>query len=238
MKLAIIGYGKMGREIERVALERNHTILVRIDNPKDWETGSSELGNCDAALEFSTPGTVVENLRRCFVAGVPVVTGTTGWNDKLEELKAECLNHNGTLFHASNFSIGVNLFFDINRRLARLMEPLQEYDVRIEEIHHVQKLDAPSGTAITLANDILDVNKRKSSWILGTASGEDQMSITSVREGTVPGTHRVEWDSDTDTITLKHEAKSRRGFAVGAVAAAEFIAGKKGIYGMRDLLNL
>jgi len=238
MKLALIGYGKMGKAVEEEAVLRNHTISLVINDAGEWADKFHLLKTCDAAIEFTMPGVAVSNIFKCFDAGVPVVCGTTGWHDALEEVKSRCTQQNGTLFYASNFSPGVNMFFEINRRLAQLMNKLPEYEVKIEEIHHVQKLDAPSGTAITLANDIIGNIDRKSGWTNHPASNPAELEIASVREGQVTGVHTVTWDSAIDTIAIHHEAKNRKGFAIGAVLAAEFIAGKHGIYNMKDLLGL
>jgi 4-hydroxy-tetrahydrodipicolinate reductase len=238
MKLALIGYGKMGKVTEEIALSRKHSIGVIIDNPDDWALKSHLLKECDAAVEFTIPSVAVDNIRKCIEAGVPVVSGTTGWNDKLGEVKDYCLNMNGALLYASNFSLGMNIFFEVNKKLATLMNPYPMYNVSIEEIHHTQKLDAPSGTAITLANEILNSLDRKSNWVNQSSENQDDLVINSVRVGTVPGTHTVTYDSENDLISIRHEAKSRRGLALGAVLAAEFIAGKKGVYTMSDLLGI
>ena len=238
MKLALIGYGKMGREIEAIALERSHEIVVRIDNEDDWTTHSEALSLCDVATEFTTPAVAKSNLFRCFDAGLPVVSGSTGWHHELKEVTQKCTEHQAALFYASNFSIGVNIFFEVNRLLASLLKDYPEYKAGITEIHHLQKLDAPSGTAISLANDLIAMNPSYTHWEPDASLQEGKLEITSIREGTVPGTHIIEWHSDIDSISIRHEALSRRGFALGAVLAAEFLKGKKGIYGMSDLLKL
>lgn len=238
MRLAIIGYGKMGKEIEAVALERHHSIIARIDNEDDWKANQEILATCDAATEFTTPYVVKSNLYKCFEAGLPVVTGSTGWHKDLEEVTKKCLSHNAALFYASNFSIGVNIFFEINRLLSSLMKNHPDYSARITEIHHLQKLDTPSGTAISLANDLIAENPKYSDWKLGDAVTDSDLIITSKREGSVPGTHIIQWNSGIDSISISHEARSRRGFALGAVLAAEFLQGKTGIYGMADMLKL
>lgn len=236
MKLALIGYGKMGKEIEKAALAGNHSIELIIDNEQDWVEKRELLSKCDVAIEFSIPAVVVNNLKACFESGIPVVTGTTGWSNRLEEVSSLCAANNGTLFHSSNFSIGVNIFFEINRKLAAIMDKYSEYDCRITEIHHTQKLDAPSGTAITLANDIISETERKESWVNSSTAEPGKLEITSVREGTVPGIHEISWTSGIDKINIRHEAFNRQGFAKGALLAAQFVLGKKGIFGMKDLM--
>lgn len=233
----MIGYGKMGKEIASVATERGHEITATIDSEADWMEKIDNLRQCDVAIEFSTPDTAVDNIMKCFNIGIPVVVGTTGWYDQLESVVHDCRQRgNAALFVASNFSIGVNIMFDINRRLADLMNRYPQYDVQISETHHVHKLDAPSGTAITLADDIIDRLDRKEEWKLnGTQS--DELCITAHREGEVSGIHQVTYNSEVDTISIRHEAKSRKGFALGAVLAAEFLEGKRGYFTMADLLQ-
>jgi 4-hydroxy-tetrahydrodipicolinate reductase len=237
MKIALIGYGKMGREIERIALDRGHQIVsvIDIDNAADFL--SPAFRSADVAIEFTRPEVAVTNLYSCFEAGVPVVCGTTGWGGRMEEVKAGMEQKNGTLFWSSNYSLGVNLFFALNRHLAKMMNAFPDYNVRMVEVHHTQKLDAPSGTAITLAEGILDNMDRKTAWTKETETTSSDLAIASVREGTVPGIHEIIYESDMDVISIKHDAKSRRGFALGAVLAAEFTAGKKGFLGMNDMLN-
>ncbi|MDR1222663.1 MAG: 4-hydroxy-tetrahydrodipicolinate reductase [Tannerella sp.] len=244
MKIALVGYGKMGHIIERIALERGHSIVskIDIDNPEGFD--SEEFRSADVAIEFTTPATAVDNYRKCFVAGIPVVSGTTGWTERLGEIKRLCEEEGQTFFYASNFSIGVNLFFAVNKYLAKLMNNFPSYDVSMTEVHHIHKLDAPSGTGITLANGILEEVSRKKQWRLATegtppndAANPEDLLIHAVREGEVPGIHEIRYESDTDSITVKHEAKSRAGFALGAVLAAEFTAGKKGFLGMENLLQ-
>jgi len=239
MNLALLGYGKMGRAIETLAQERGHQICATIDNEDDWMAKISDLRGCDMAVEFSTPATVVSNIMRCFDMDMPVVVGTTGWYDHLDSVVHECLGRGQALFAASNFSIGMNIVFELNRQLASLMNGHSEYGVSITETHHVHKLDAPSGTAITLANDIVDRLDRMDGWQLVKGDARPAGSaipITAVREGEVPGIHEVVYDSDMDTITLRHSAKSRRGLALGALLAAEFLQGRKGYFTMHDLL--
>ena len=236
MKIALIGYGKMGHEIERIALERGHEIVctIDIDNLNDFE--SDRLRSAQVAIEFTRPETALDNYRRCFKSNVPVVSGTTGWLQHVDEVRAAC-EKGQTFFYASNFSLGVNLFFALNKKLAEMMNPFPVYDVRLKEVHHTQKLDAPSGTAITLAEGILENLDRKTSWVKDIASSPEELIIASERTGQVPGFHEIIWESDVDTITIAHDAKSRAGFALGAVLAAEFTATKKGFVGMADLLG-
>ncbi|MEA4982983.1 MAG: 4-hydroxy-tetrahydrodipicolinate reductase [Paludibacter sp.] len=237
MKIALIGYGKMGKTIERIAKERGHEIVsvIDVDNTDDFE--SAAFKSADVAIEFTMPAVAQENVRRAFVAGVPVVCGTTGWIENLQKLKNEVQEKGNTLFWSSNFSLGVNVFMAVNKYLARLMNRFPEYDVEMTEVHHTQKLDAPSGTAITLAEGILENLERKTSWSKETSSVPEEIAIKSIREGQVPGTHTIVYDCDVDTITITHEAKNREGLALGAVVAAEFTAGKKGFLGMNDLLK-
>ena len=232
MKIALLGYGRMGQAIEKIALERGHEIVIR----KDMEPLTIDLSLADAAIDFSHPNAAFDNIVSCFDAGVPVVSGTTGWLDRFEEAKVLCSETKGAFLYASNFSIGVNLFFNLNAYLARLMRPLKDYDVELEEIHHVHKLDAPSGTAITLAEGILEQSE-KESWSLDKES-RDELFIGVEREGEVPGTHKVRYSSEVDSIEIKHTAHSRTGFALGAVVAAEWILGKQGVFGMKDVLDL
>ena len=236
MKIALIGYGKMGHEIERIALERGHEIVCTIDinNLNDFQSDS--FRSAQVAIEFTRPETALENYRNCFKANVPVVSGTTGWLEHIAEVKAACENGQ-TFFYASNFSLGVNLFFALNKKLAEMMNAFPVYDVRLKEVHHTQKLDAPSGTAITLAEGILEKLERKTSWIKDVASKSEELVITSERTGQVPGFHEIIWESNVDTITIAHDAKNRVGFALGAVLAAELTATKKGFIGMNDLLD-
>ena len=307
MKAAIIGHGKMGREIEKILLERGHRIGAVIDEANASELDAAHLAGIDVALEFTTPDAAYGNIRACIDAGIPVVSGTTGWTNRLEELRSYCrekggalfyasnyclgvnlmfrlnrrlarmmerfdaydvrieeIHHTqkkdapsgttgwtnrleelrsycrekgGALFYASNYCLGVNLMFRLNRRLARMMERFDAYDVRIEEIHHTQKKDAPSGTAITLAEGIISEIGRKTGWVNEPSDDLSQIVVTSLREGAVPGTHTVTYESDDDRIELKHTIKNRRTLALGAVVAAEFLCGKKGVYTMDDLLK-
>ena len=237
MKIALIGYGKMGKTIEQIALQRGHQIVSIIDINNTADLDSEAFRSADVAIEFTTPATALGNYMRCFEANVPVVSGTTGWLSHLDEVKAKCEQEGKTFFYASNFSVGVNIFFALNRYLAKIMNGFPAYDVRMTEVHHIHKLDAPSGTAITLAEGILDNVERKERWTLETAEQPTDLPIHAIREGEVPGIHEIIYESEADTISIKHDAKSRAGFALGAVIAAEFTAGKKGFLGMNDLFH-
>ncbi|MDZ7876910.1 MAG: 4-hydroxy-tetrahydrodipicolinate reductase [Saprospiraceae bacterium] len=235
MKIALIGYGKMGKTLERVAVSRGHEIVLKIDvnNPQDFD----KLRAADVAIEFTRPESAVSNLEKCIAAGVPVVCGTTGWLAEYERISALCKARKTGFFYASNYSIGVNIFFEINRRLADMMNGYDMYDVSMEEIHHTQKLDAPSGTAITLAEGIFDHLPRKTNWVCNTEGSPSDLTITAKRIDPAPGTHIVRYDSPIDSIEITHTAHSREGFATGAVVAAEWLFGKKGVFSMKDLLG-
>ena len=237
MKIALIGYGKMGKTIEQIALSRGHQIvsIVDINNPEEFQ--SVNFKSADVAIEFTTPATAFDNYMKSFAAGVPVVSGTTGWLDRISEIKEKCEKEGKTFFYASNFSIGVNIFFALNKYLAKIMNNFPSYNISMTETHHIHKLDAPSGTAITLAEGILENVDRKERWTLETAEQPTDLPIHAIREGEVPGIHEVTYESDADYISIKHDAKSRAGFALGAVVAAEFTAGKKGFLGMDDMLK-
>ena len=237
-KIAIVGYGKMGKAIEKIALERGNEVPVIIDadNIKDLQT--TTLEKVDVAIEFTRPESAYPNIVTLLKNKVPVVCGTTGWIDKKEEVETLTKDNESAFFYASNYSVGVNLFFHLNKRLAELMNPFKEYDVEMEEIHHIHKLDAPSGTAITLAEGVFEGFDNKKSWELDQSTSPDKLNIRHKREGEVPGTHIIEYNSEVDSIEIKHTAHSRQGFALGAVLAAEFLAGKKGLYGMNDLLKI
>lgn len=244
MKVAIIGYGKMGHEIEQVLLQRGHTVALIIDQNNTADLCAEKLANVDVAIEFTTPDTAYTNVRTCIECGTPVVSGTTGWHDRLEELQVLCREKNSTMIWSSNYSLGVNITFRLNRYLAELMNRFDAYNVAIEEIHHTQKKDAPSGTAITLAQDAIARLDRKSRWhCIEPQKGEqsqataESIEITSLREGAVPGTHTVTYESADDTLVLKHTLKSRSALATGAVIAAEFICGKRGVFTMDDLFK-
>ncbi len=232
MKLALLGYGKMGKTIERIALQKGHTIVFK--SSSNYSEGNLE--QADAAIEFSTPETAMENIKSCFLLNIPVVSGTTGWLDGYNEIVKLCEERNGSFLYASNFSVGVNLFFNLNRYLAKIMQPWKEYDVSVEEIHHTEKKDAPSGTAITLAEGIID-NSEKKKWKLNTAEA-NELKIVAKRIEDVKGTHIITYDSEIDRISIKHEAHSRDGFAIGAILAAEWLQEKKGIYSMSDVLGI
>lgn len=238
LKIAIIGYGKMGKVVEKIAADRGHTIEVVIDNIEDWQKKGIQLAACDAAIEFSTPDTAPENLFKCFRTGIPVVTGTTGWYDEFSKVSEACTSSNGSLFYATNFSIGVTIFFEINRKLASLMSKIKDYEPEIEEIHHIHKLDSPSGTAISLAKDLLKFYPAKKVWKNERTGQVDELPVISFRKGEIPGIHTISWTGENDRIEIRHEAFNRNGLATGAVLAAEFLAGKKGIFTMQDLLNL
>jgi 4-hydroxy-tetrahydrodipicolinate reductase len=238
MNIALIGYGKMGKEIEQIAVSRGHQITLTVDISNASTYTSEELKKADVAIEFSTPESAISNIYKCFEAGVPIVVGTTGWLSELEEVKKKCTEMDQTLFYASNYSIGVNLFFKLNEQLASLMKGYPEYDVTMEEIHHVHKLDAPSGTAISLANQVIDKLGTKTKWVNNSTSAKNELGIVSKRIDEVPGTHTVTYGSEVDEISITHIAHSRKGFALGAVIAAEWLKGKKGIFGMNDMLKL
>lgn len=227
----------MGKTIERVAIDRGHEIvsIIDVDNREDFE--SEAFKSADAAIEFTAPHVAMENYTAAWKAGVPVVSGTTGWTEHIEEVKAIVRKNNFTLFWSSNFSLGVNIFMEVNKYLAKIMNQFPDYNVEMTEVHHTQKLDAPSGTAITLAEGILENLDRKNSWVKEHESNAGELAIKSIREGQVPGIHTVRYESSVDSIEITHDAKSREGFALGAVVAAEFTAGKKGFLGMADLLK-
>lgn len=237
MNIIISGYGRMGREVENEALKRGHQILLKIDHASGWDN----LGNIDIAnsvvIDFSQPDMVIDILDHCFSHGIPVVTGTTGWHDQMDNVQNNCHQKNGTLFYAPNFSIGVNVFFRVNQHLAKMMSGINGYSLEIKETHHVHKLDAPSGTAIKAAEGIIAQNQQFRKWVKEKAIHESDLPIISKREGEVTGTHLVTYDSAVDSITLKHQAKNRSGFAIGAVLAAEFVQRKKGVFTMDDLLD-
>lgn len=238
MKIAIIGYGKMGHEIETILINRGHVIPLIIDKNNAHELCNIKPENVDVAIEFSAPEVAYDNIVKCIDAGVPVVSGTTAWLDKFDEVEKLTKMKKGAFFYASNYSIGVNLFFKISKQLAMMMNQFDNYDVTLNEVHHTQKLDAPSGTAITLAEGVIDGLDRKNEWHLGTTTKADKLEVNAQRRSTVAGIHTLVWESPVDFITIEHNAKSRAGFAMGAVVAAEFLAGKKGIFSMDDLLAL
>ncbi|HTK20983.1 MAG TPA: 4-hydroxy-tetrahydrodipicolinate reductase [Mucilaginibacter sp.] len=247
MNIALLGYGKMGKIIEKIATDRKHNIVLKIDHDNQHELTAENLKKADAVIEFTTPASVLSNIQHCFDVCVPVVVGTTGWYEHLAQVKQNCDDSGSTLLYASNFSVGVNIFFHINRKLAKLMNNYPYYDVQVEEIHHTQKLDSPSGTAITIAEGIIDNLDRKKEWMnVLTAEGNDaddsslkneQVLIESFRIDSVPGTHTVIYDSEVDTIEFKHTAHNRNGFALGAVLAAEWVHNKKGFFSVQEMFN-
>lgn len=238
MNIALIGYGKMGKVIERIAKERGHSILMKIDKNNTDELTIPNIKNFDVAIEFTQPQAAVNNYMVCFEAGVPVVSGTTGWQKDFDSVK-EAARIGARFFYSSNFSLGVNILFALNQKLAKMMKPYENYTVEIEETHHTEKLDSPSGTAITLAEAIMENNEKIQQWVNHSTEKEDELPIISKREPDVPGIHTVSYTSSEDVIRISHEAKSREGFALGAVLAAEFLVEQSsGIYGMNDLLDL
>lgn len=238
MKITISGYGKMGREIEKTALERKHKIVAIIDTEEDWAKYQKEVASSDVVIDFSQPDVAVQNILTCFEAGIPIVTGTTGWDDQKEEIRKLCIEHEKSIFTASNFSIGVNIFFEVNKKLAELMGTLDNYSVSMKEIHHIHKLDKPSGTAIHLANQIISNTSSLKDWSIQKEEESKKLYIQSERAGEIPGTHVVKYTSDVDRISIMHEARSRKGFALGAVLAAEWLSTKKGFFEMKDMLGL
>jgi len=235
MKIALLGYGRMGKEIEKIALQKGHEIVLRIQGDENYN-----ITLADIAIDFSIPEAALKNITNCFQNNVPVVSGTTGWLENYTDAIAICKENNGSFIYASNFSIGVNIFFELNQRLAKMMKSLDDYSIKLEEIHHRKKLDTPSGTAITLAEGIID-NSSKSNWELKenqTEINENNIPIIAKRIPEVPGTHIVSYESEIDSIEMKHTAHSRKGFALGAVIAAEWLVNKKGVYTMKDVLNI
>ncbi len=238
MRILLLGYGKMGKTIEQIALKHNHIIVDRIDISNRGALSNINKSNTDVAIEFSQPDAVYDNLKFCIENQIPVVCGTTGWLEKREEIEKYCLEKNSAFFYSSNYSIGVNIFFQLNKVLAKLMNDRPEYNISMAETHHIHKLDAPSGTAITLAEGVLNNNKNKTNWENELTSDSKKLYIQSIREGEVPGIHIVKYESSVDLIEIKHEAFTREGFAQGAVIAAEWLVNKKGIFEMDDLLGL
>ena len=232
MKIALLGYGRMGKEIEKIAISRGHEIVIR----KEADT-EIDITKADVAIDFSVPTSAFENITNCFKNGVPVVSGTTGWLDKYDDALTICKENNGAFIYASNFSVGVNIFFELNKQLAKMMSNIENYSIAMEEIHHTKKLDAPSGTAITLAEGIIE-HTSKENWHLDKASSENNIPIVAKRIPEVPGTHSVWYNSDVDSIEIKHTAHNRKGFALGAVVAAEWLLGKNGVFTMKDVLNI
>ena len=244
MKIAILGFGKMGQIIEQFATERGHDVVLKVNADNLEELTVSNLKNADVAIDFSTPDSVLQNIALCFDAGVAIVVGTTGWYGRLQEVKNQCIEGNNTLLYASNFSVGVNVFFFVNRVLAKIMNRYPQYEVQVEEIHHTEKLDSPSGTAMSIAEGIIGELNRKNEWVnelIGSHSElitkPDQLLIESHRIEDVPGTHTVIYSSEVDDIEFKHKAHSRAGFALGAVLAAEWVYGKNGFYDITDMFD-
>jgi 4-hydroxy-tetrahydrodipicolinate reductase len=239
MKIALIGYGKMGQLIEKLAIENGHEIVVKIHIDNTEEFTKANLQKADVAIEFTGPESAYENIKKCIDFDLPVVSGSTGWNDRIETIKSYCKEKNGSFLHTSNFSIGVNIFFEVNKFLAKLMAShIAQYNVSLKEIHHTQKKDAPSGTAVSLAEQVLENLKAKKKWVTGTSAKAEELSIISERIDPAPGTHIVKYSSGIDDIEIIHTAHNRNGFALGAIQAAEFIYNKKGIFNMSDVLQL
>jgi 4-hydroxy-tetrahydrodipicolinate reductase len=237
MNILLLGYGKMGKVIEQVALGRGHTIPHKINIENLDELSQVKPETIDVAIEFSTPESAVPNLMYCFEHQIPVVCGTTGWLHRKTELEMLCMQKGSAFFYASNYSLGVNIFFHLNHVLANLMNRYSTYEVSMEEIHHTEKKDTPSGTALTLAKDIIDKLERKTNWVNTQAIEPSQLSIISKREANIPGTHTIRYDSQVDSIEIKHTAHNREGFALGAVVAAEWLQGKQGVFGMQDMME-
>jgi len=236
MKIALLGYGKMGRAIEKIALNRGHEIVLKIGSNNSDELTIENLKQADVAIDFSIPKSAENNLKLCFKSDTPAISGTTGWLDKYDEVCKACKNENGSLIYASNFSLGVNLFFELNSFLANMMSSHNDYDVNMKEIHHIHKLDAPSGTAISLAEQILEQNTYKQKWSIEENSDPNTLNIEAERTDEVPGTHRIVYESEVDTISIEHIAHNRQGFALGAVIASEWIQNRKGVFSMKDVI--
>ncbi|WCC45346.1 4-hydroxy-tetrahydrodipicolinate reductase [Tenacibaculum finnmarkense] len=232
MKIALLGYGRMGKEIEKIALQRGHEIIIKASG-----TATYDITKADVAIDFSIPDAAFNNISHCVNNQIPVISGTTGWLEKYDSIVELCNQKQGAFIYASNFSLGVNVFFELNKQLAKMMQTLDQYTISIEEIHHTKKLDAPSGTAITLAEGIIE-NSAKKAWELDAKTSEENIPITAIRTPDVPGTHTTTYDSIVDSIAIKHTAHNRQGFALGAVIAAEWSADKTGVFTMRDVLNL
>ncbi|MCG2615667.1 4-hydroxy-tetrahydrodipicolinate reductase [Terrimonas sp. NA20] len=238
MRIALLGYGKMGKAIEEIALQRGHEIVLKVNEENLADFTKDNVSKADVAIEFTNPHSAFDNVKQTLGFGVPVVSGSTGWIERLGEIESFCQQHNGSFLYASNFSVGVNIFFELNKRLASLMAPHTEYEVSMEEIHHTQKKDAPSGTAITLAEHALELLPRKNKWVNDTIPADNELAIISKRIDPAPGTHIVKYTSAIDDIEIIHTAHNRKGFATGAVLAAEFIKDKKGIFSMKEVLGL
>lgn len=237
MNIALIGYGKMGKEIESIALQRGHNLVAIYSSNKTISTEILKTQAIDCAIEFTKPEAAVANIEHCFAANIPVVVGTTGWYQKLNHVKQLCSEQNQALLYASNFSLGVTIFFELNKKLAQLMQEYPNYEVSMQEIHHLQKLDAPSGTAITLANDLLDILPNKTKWVNEVSKLKNEIGIESLRIEGIPGTHSIKYSSEIDSIQIKHTAHNRKGFALGAVIAAEWLINKKGVHEMKHVLG-
>jgi 4-hydroxy-tetrahydrodipicolinate reductase len=238
MKIIISGYGKMGREVEKAALVKGHEILDRLETPDDWVSKTNKISQADVIIDFSTPASVLGNIRNCFDLHLPIVVGTTGWHEKIPIVKEWCRDENQAIFVGSNFSLGVNILYGLTRQLSEILNRFDNYEIRLEEIHHVHKLDSPSGTAINLANIILENIGRKQNWVNHKQEKAEELEILSSREDEIAGIHTITCESDTDKLILRHEAKGRQGFASGAILAAEWIIGKYGYFEMKDLLHL
>ena len=240
MNIALIGYGKMGKTIEKVALKKGHQIISRVQKDNWAAFEKTDPSSIDVAIEFSQPEAAVANISKCLLLGIPVISGTTGWLAQIDKIENLCTEHNGTFFYASNFSIGVNIFFEINELVAKMMDKFPEYRVQMEEIHHIHKKDSPSGTALTLAEGIIDNHKTTNEWVETDDKSSvkpEQLPIKSIRQNEVPGTHSIHYSSTADSITIQHEAHSTEGFALGAVLVAEWILNKKGILSMKDFMQ-
>lgn len=238
MKIAIIGYGKMGKAVEEIALNHGHEIVLKINSANKDHLSENNLAGCDVAIEFTGPESAAENIIQCLRAGIPVVSGSTGWLKRWNEVAALCNKLNGTLLYAGNFSVGVNLFFELNSHLAKLMSRYNEYTPSIEETHHTQKKDAPSGTAITLAEQIIGTNLNMKGWTLAPVQKANHITITAIRKDPAPGTHKIVYTSPIDDISIEHTAHNRKGFATGAVLAAAYALKHQGILTMRDVLGI
>jgi 4-hydroxy-tetrahydrodipicolinate reductase len=238
VKIVISGYGKMGHEIEATALARGHEIVARLSVAEDWASFEDEIKSADVVIDFSTPASVVDNIRKCFDLRIPVVAGTTGWNESAAMVKKWCEDEKQSFFTASNFSVGVNILYSLTAHVSRIMDQADDYNISLEEIHHIHKLDAPSGTAIRIAEIILENTGRKTKWVNRAQESPGELQVISIRDGEVPGTHTITCESDYDRLILRHEAKGRKGFAIGALLAAEWLQGKKGFFNMGDMLRI
>lgn len=238
MKIGIIGNGKMGQEIRGLAVDQNHdvTLIIDLDNQNDLIPDN--LKKADVVFEFTTPEAAPESIKACIDSGIPVVSGTTGWLDHYAEIAEYCRQKNQAMFYSSNYSLGVNILFNLNRSLAKIMNAFPEYRIKIEETHHIRKVDAPSGTAITMANDIVPILDHKNQWEMAGENKKNAIPIHSVRESATPGIHTVSYESEFDLLEIRHSAKNRKGFALGALMAGEFLLGKQGVFGMQDLISL